>query len=466
LIYSVLFLKEQGCLNLSSASLGAFNSDGIHWFECDSSRQLLNVANGKLYKMDVTVAGEPDTWWDDVTGDDTITADNFCDFTNWRNKCFITNGYDTPLSYDGTTLTTATLPTNVTKPKFIEQFENFLFYLNVYVSSVKEGSRFYWSNLNDETTWDAANFIRISDRDGTEITGARTLSDRLVVFKNRAIYNVFATFDPDIPFTVEKSNSPNGCVSAYSIQDVQNGLVFLSQDGFYYYDGNNSMKISDKITPTLREYDLSTARSVVYYDKNLYMCSVKSASDDTYAIFVWNFFLNAWSLYKGMSPSAICRVYVNGSEERIYFADQAGWFYRMDTGVDDYPLGVQTAINAYYYTNWKPFDDLVTQKSVPILILYHRIDTTNLQFIYSYDFEADDQYSETLSLLGNTNTTNLLWDDGNWDDNEWATQGGTFQPINLTGRGRVVRFGFKNNVIGDTFRIDGIGVQARGETNR
>jgi len=455
-------LKRNGYLNLSSASLGAFNSDGVHWFESDSSRQLVNVADGKFYKMDVTVAGEPDTWWDDASNGWTLTADNLCDFTNWKNKCFVTNGIGGPFVYNGTTLTTATLPATVTRPKYIEQFENYLFYLNVYVSNVAEGSRFYWSDLNDETTWDAANFIRVSDRDGTQITGAKRLADRLVVFKDRAIYNVFATFDPDVPFTVQRSNSPNGCVSAYSIQEVQNGIVFLSQDGFYYYDGNNSMKISDKISVTLRDYDFTTARSAVYYDKNRYLCSMADSSG-VYSVFVWDFQLNAWSIYKGMTISAMTRAYINGRDERVYFADNAGWVYRMDYGVDDYPLGVQTAINAYWYSNWKPMSDLILQKSFPIVVIYYRYNDCTLQFSYSYDFNTDDQYMEEFSL---SDTSSLSWDLGSWDVETWAKDGGAYKVFNLTGRGRVARFGFKNNTIGETFRIDGLGLQGRGETDR
>ena len=157
--------KRNGYLYVTSAALGAFNSDGLHWFEFDNSgtstRQLINVANGKFYKMD-TSNGEPDSTWDDATNGRTINADNFCDFVNWHNKCFVTNGYNVPLSYDGlgtTSLTTALLPSGVTRPKFIAQFENYLIYLNVYVDGVKQGSRFYWCELNDEGNWPATYFI-------------------------------------------------------------------------------------------------------------------------------------------------------------------------------------------------------------------------------------------------------------------------------------------------------------------
>lgn len=459
--------KVPGYYELTTAALGVFNSDGLYWFEYISSgtttRKLINVADGKFYKMDTASSGEPDGTWDDATNSKTITADNFCDFVTWHNKVFMVNGYDTPLVWDGagiTSLTTATLPTGVTKPKYIEQFQNYLFYLNVYVSSAKEGSRFYWCALNDETTWSATSFIRVSDNDGTEISGAAVLSDRLVVFKERSIYNVYPTFDPDIPFTVQKSNSSVGCVCAYSIQEVENGLVFLSQDGFYFYDGNNSYKLSDKVSETIKDYTLSSARSVVNKKKSQYRCALTDSSNND-VVMMWDYFNNAWTKRTGLNASAMARVFINGTEERNYFTDYAGYCYRMDYGLNDRPLGVDTAINAYYYTNWKPFSDLIIQKSVPKVVIYHQLTDGDLTFVYSYDFEETDQYAETFSMQGD----DLVWDEGNWDEETWQGSGGKAKRIDLTGRGRVVRMGFKNSALNETFRVDGLGIYVEGETD-
>jgi hypothetical protein len=442
------------------------NCDGLYWFEYESSgatRKFINVTDGSLYKMD-TSAGEPDGTWDDITNGQTLTADNICDFVSWRNNLFVTNGVDAPLVLTGATLllTTAALPTNVTRPRFIEQFNNYLFYLNVYVSSVKEASRFYWSAIVDHTSWDAADFIRVSENDGTEITGAKVLSDRLVIFKDRSIYNVFYTSDADIPFIVQKANSAVGCVASESIQEVQNGLVFLSQDGFYFYDGNNSYKLSDKITesPGLNDYSFTTARSCVQNNKNRYYCSLKKSSSAVYAVFLWDFFNNAWSLYKGLTVTAMARAFINGTDERPYFADSSGYTYRFDYGANDYPLNVATAINAYYYTNWKPMQDLVLQKGVPQVVLYHTVQDGNLTFAYSYDFESTDQYTETISMQG----SGMIWDTDEWDDASWAGTGGKSYRIDLTGRGRVMRIGFKNSTLNHTFRVDGLGLYVRGET--
>lgn len=461
-------LKRNGYVNVNSSALGSFNSDGLFWFEFDdsgtSTRKFVNVADGKFYKMD-TSSGEPDGTWDDATNGQTITADNFCDFVAWRNQLYVVNGENTPLVWDGagtTSLTTATLPTNVTKPLFIEEFNNYLFYLNVIVSGASQGSRYYWSELGDPSSWPTVNFDIIGDRDGTNITGAYTLADRLVIFKDRSIYNVFFTADRAIPFREEKSNSTVGCIrgGGYAIQEVQGGLVFPSQDGFYFYDGNTSIKISDKIQPTFDSLDLTNARSINQRNKNKYMCAVTDESNNE-VILTWDYQLNAWSKYTGFNVSAMAIAYINGTEERPYFMDYAGYLYRMDTGNNDTPAGVSTAIDSYYYTNWKSFGDLILQKAPRKMVLYHTLQDTTLTIVYSYNFEESDQYSETRVLDGNDQAQ---WDVSDWDEATFQGSGGFFAEVDFIGRGRVVRIGLKNNSLNQPFRIDGMGIYPQAET--
>jgi hypothetical protein len=271
---------------------------------------------------------------------------------------------------------------------------------------------------------------------------------------------VFATFDPDIPFTVQKSNSPVGCVNSDTIQELENGIVFLSNDGFYFYDGNNSTKISDKISPQIIGADFSKARATAQKSKNRYMCYLVDPDGED-IILIWDYALNAWTMYRDINISAIETAFINGTEEYLYIADSSGWTYRLDYGANDYPLGVQTAINSYYYTNWKPFSDIVMLKSVPMVVIYHTISGATITFSYSYDFDENDQYYEDIVMNGEAG---LVWDEGNWDDDAWDATGGMLSVKNVDGRGRVMRFGFKNDNLNETFRIDGIGVFARGET--
>ncbi len=443
--------------------------NGLHWYEYDSSgtdtQKAVSVVKTGIFKMD-----DLDGTWDDITGGLTVTDGSHWSFVNWLNTTYSVNDTDAPFKWTGSGNATAwaALPTNVTVPKHIEQFNNYLFIGNVQLSGVVHNSRIYWSTLKDADTWSSLDFIDIAKDDGQEITRLKVLSDRLVIYKTRSIYNLFFTGTSGIPFVLPgggKSNSPVGCIATHSIQELENGHVFLSHDGFYFYDGNNAFKISDKITTTIQGLNttrLEQAKSLVQKDKNRYMCSLPSSGQTTNdRVLVWDYFNNAWSVYVGLDPSAMAVFYVSGNEERVYFGDYSGFTYRMDTGGNDNPLGTETAVDAFYTTNWRHFGDLIDKKGINHVTVFYQSSNSVLTFSYTYDFESGEQFSQTFSLSAGVDT----YGTGVFGIATYAGAGGAVKRRDLDGRGRVVRFKFRNAVIDETFQIDGLGQAPHLETN-
>lgn len=468
-------VKRNGYTQLNSTPTTGSNlqSDGLWWYEYNNAgtttRHLINIAGGTFHKMD-----DLDGTWDDITGTVTITNANACDFTNFLNRVYITNGQNQPFQWSGSAnaIVSSTF-SGLTTAKYNEAYNNYLFYANCVVSGTYHNSRVYWSAIKDTTSWNAADFIDINKDDGQYITRIKTLGDRLVIFKTRSIYNLFFTGDADIPFILPgggKSNSSVGCIAPFSVQEVNNGLVFLSHDGFYFYDGLNSYKISDRVTTTILGYAnnrFDKTISLNQYTKNRYWAAfTTSGATQHNRILVWDYFNNAWSIYSGtgansgLNPSSMVTTYVDGTDERPYFADYTGYTYRGDTGSDDYPLGTQTAINAYYYTNWKTYDDLVDQKGIPHVTIYYQNSNSVLSFGYSYDFETTDQYTQTFSLSAGSSTYGA----SSYGTATYSGSGGDVVRRDLTGRGRVVRFKFANNITSETFQVDGFGSYAHLET--
>jgi hypothetical protein len=444
-------------------------SDGLYWFEFDSgggatARRSIKIADSKMLAQ--TSIGPT---WTDVTGGLTITPGFHCDFETFLNTVLVTNGQDAPWQWDGNlggTATTMTVPANLTKAKFVRQFQNYTILANVELSTTgSHPSRFYWSTIQSISAWNAADFIEVSRDDGQEITGIKVLGDRLVIYKTKSIYIALFTGDRDIPFIVQKTNSPVGCIAPFSIQATENGHVFAAYDGIYFFDGANAYKLSDRINrtyTTLNRIQLPNARSLYQYDKNRYWLAVPEAgSTENNKVIVWHSFNNAFSIYSGMSISAMSTFTINSIEERPYFDDYSGFTYRADFGIDDYPLGNQTGVDAYYATNWKNFDDLVSQKDVPHIYVYYQIAEANITLSWAFDFNEGEELSQTFFI----GTTGALWDQAVWDQDKWAVAGGGVQRRDLTGRGRLVRFKFGNNAINESFQIDGIGVHTGLETN-
>lgn len=540
-------LKRNGYKVLSTDSVvGAHQSDGLHWYEFVSSgvmtRYAINISDSKIWYMD-----NLDGTWIDISGSITPTATNHCDFENFNNIMFGTNGVSVPFQWGGSgdaiavpaftansftficsgvttapavgetytnngvtftisynnlsggagsviaTATTglpeqtgtltktsggtgsatidytnATANANIASAKFVRSFNNYLFWGNVVVGSTSFKTRIYWSNIKDSTSVSGDSWIEIGLNDGQEITGLKVLADRLVVYKDRSIYNVYYTGDADIPFIMPgggKSTSNVGCIAPFSIQEVENSHIFLAPDGIYMYDGTGSTKLSYRISNTLEGYNdtyFKDAVSTTYKVKNKYMLSFYSSSSTTgNRIISWDYYNNAWSEYVGFAPSALATFFIDGYTETPFFADYAGYTYQMEYGFSDNPLGTKTAINAYYYTNWRSYQDLCDQKGIPQVYLYYKLANTVLNFSYSFDFESTNQYTRNLTLF----TGNDVYGVGIYGTAVYAGAGGATKRLDLTSRGRVVRFKFSNNVIDEEFRIDGLGTYAHLETN-
>ena len=461
---SILKRKGYTALNTSTVNSAA-DINGLFNYEvtrASTVASLVAIAGDKAFRMDSL-----DGTWDNITSATaiTITTGFHVDFASFQNKLFMTNGNDIPFNWDATRCSGITLSETVaeltlSKAKYVEEFNNYLFYGNVTTNSIAHPSRIHWSNLKNPEVWTATDFIDIAQNDGQEITGLKVLADRLVVFKSRSIYNVFFTGDADVPFVLPgggKSNSAVGCVGPFSIQEVDNGIVFLSQDGFYFYDGFNSFKLSDRITATLdtmSESKFGNAVSLVQKNKNRYLCALTSSGgSENDKVFMWDYFNNAWSVYDGLDPASMAIVYVDNNE-RPYWGDYSGFVYRSDIGTDDFPLNVSIAIDAFYWTNWKHYEDLVDKKGVPHVIIYHQIASSILNFAYSYDFDSDAQATFAIDI----STSADIYGSSNYDEAMYAQAGGAVKRRDLPlGRGRVIRFKFDNNSGSETFQIDGFG---------
>lgn len=457
-------LKRNG---YSAVNSSAFNSGAawtsLHWFQLSSgSKYLVGTCGNKLAYFDSGISGSPT----DITGSLSITAgqDNLFKWCTFLDTALGTNGVDVPVQWTGSGNGSAmTVPTGLTKSKFIKIYQNYIFLANVTVSATIRSSRIYWSDIRALTFTDTNN-ADISKDDGQQITGLEVLADRIVIFKEQSIWIGIFTGDPDIPFNFIQTASEVGCDDGYSIQNALNGLIFHAHDGFYYFDGNTSTKLSYKIQTTLDSFNMNRfqyGQSIYQNQKNRYWMTFTTGGGSSHnRIITYDTFNNAFSLYTGLNANCMTTVHISGAE-KVYFGDYSGFVYQADTGLDDYPSNTQTAINAYYYTKWYDEGDITNQKGTPEAIIWYDTNNATLNFNYSYDLSGGDDYGISFSTSGGGSK----WDTGIWDTATWGGTGGSLYRADLDGRGRVIRFKVSNSTLTETFKINGIGKLAYVETN-
>ena len=460
--------QRGGYISLNLAAMtGSLSSDWLYWFEYEVAnskiRSAIQVISGNVMSMD-DLKGS----WDYLTGSIAQTSVNLTDFMTFQNNLVGTNNFDPPWYWDPTSANCATLSSGIEAAKTVVEYNNYSILGNVKTGGIRYPDRIYWSTIRTIDEWSSADFTPVGEGDGQQITRLWVLGDRLVIFKERSIYIAMFTGERDAPFVFPqggKTNSNVGCVAPFSIQEIDNGLVFLSYDGLYYFDGFNSYKISDRINDTingLNKNKLDRIVSMYQKTKNRYYmgCTDSGASSNNICV-IWDSFNNSFSLYNSFNASAMAVFNVSGTNERPYFCDHAGWSYRCDTNKkNDFPSNAKTAISAYYYTNWRPYEDILDKKGIPHATIYYQKSDSVLDFIYAYDFDSSDWRTQTVNIVSEGG----VWGEGLWDVMVWGGSGSGVIRRDMEGQGRVVRFGFKNHLQDETFRIDGLGEQVRAQT--
>lgn len=155
-------------------------------------------------------------------------------------KAIMTNGSETPMTYNNTSLQLIT-DANAPKGRCIETHKSRVFIANASGNT----STLYWSNVNNEQIWNAASLEPIFPQDGGSIVSIKSFADSLIVFKNtgntNAIYQVIGSFDQDDigspDFIRRVDTHENIGIIAERSPVVHNGLLyFLAETGLYVVD--------------------------------------------------------------------------------------------------------------------------------------------------------------------------------------------------------------------------------------
>jgi len=206
----------------------------------------------KLYSL-----GNNNTWNDiSNTGGYNTETDGRWFFTQWNDYVFATNYVEPVQVYkigDYSTFISISSATGgssasiIPAAKYMDMSNNFLMFANINDSIDGEVPyRVHWSALNNPLSWtqDAvtqASFIDLTGPDSiiTGIVGG----EYATVFQQDAIYRLTYVGSPII-FQADKVDKKNGCIAPGSIIRIGSQVAFLGRDGFYIFNGSQTIPIS------------------------------------------------------------------------------------------------------------------------------------------------------------------------------------------------------------------------------
>lgn len=297
--------------------------------------------------------------WSSATGA-TFSTGYDTSYTQARLKLFCWNGIDGGAYFTGTAVTR---PGTAPKAKFS------IYYQSKHIAAGVEGqpNRLYISNLTDasdftvttggtqpqpDSTTDSetgntnvpgatvfsgspalteANVIDVRKSDGDKITGLGVFQDIVIVFKERAIYQL--TFDSSGNPTITPITYATGCVSHRSIISVENDLYFLSREGIrvlgnepQFFTAIRTNVLSIRIQPTIDSINkLYYSRCNAVYFDNKYILSVPYSSSTTISkTIVYDKRFQAFTLWTNWDAQAMVKYIDANNAEQLYFLDDDG----------------------------------------------------------------------------------------------------------------------------------------------
>lgn len=222
---------RRGVTQLSADTFGG-RITSLHYFTVDSGEIGILFTTGTTLRIIETNG----TGLTTLSGALTLPNDTFWQWVTFNGMAIGVNkatSGDNPIKVSAAAAATA-LTGSPPKAKYIAVWNS-----RVWVAHASNLNRIQACALGNPEDWTAtgaagAFTLDIDTNDGDQITGLYSTRDALYVFKRRSIHRIVAFADPNTDpanFRREVVTKDVGCVSPYSIQQIPNDVVFLSEQG-------------------------------------------------------------------------------------------------------------------------------------------------------------------------------------------------------------------------------------------
>jgi len=224
---------------------------------------------------------------------------------------------------------------------------------------------------------DAA-YIDIAKDDGDRITGLAKYLTLLIIFKEKSIYSL--EFDGTGNPVVKLVTNSIGCVSHFSIDTMDNDLVFLSRNGWYvfgtqpqFFDQLRTNELSIRIRPFVKAITpLNLGRAAGIWHDNTYWGAVPVGNNATNnRVYTYHRNYTAWLQQDNINANAFTTFIDEGNEEDLYYADEnTATVWRQTSGYSDGGEGIGMYWESKAY-DFKAFD--VVKRFIDITLLFRQL---------------------------------------------------------------------------------------------
>jgi hypothetical protein len=271
----------------------------------DGSVRLFAGDSGKLYLFNAVTSNLDDISKAGTPAYDLASAERW-KFVQFGNDVIASGGIGEELQKFTLGTDSAFSDLSGTPPKgdFLAVVRDFVWVANVDTGSGRVPYKAYWSGFNDPTSWTAG----VDQSDFQDIPDAGAITGMVggeycTILMERAI--VRATYTgPPLIWQFDKVETARGCQVPGSVCNVGHTVFYLSDDGFYVFDGSKSQPIGAEKINSFFLNDFNAAfkdkmTSTVDPQEQIAVWSYvsNSAIDETPdRLLIYNYALNRWSL--------------------------------------------------------------------------------------------------------------------------------------------------------------------------
>lgn len=246
-----LLQTRQGKIQVNATSLGSGGLVSVHRYSKENGTRYVLVQHGtSLYAKS----------WDGVTPfanfgtavKTGLTAGKKLRSVTWKDKLILTNGTDTPFTFDGTSCAdVAAIP----KSKIIVLYAGRLWAVDETTGFLEN------SNLEDYTDWTDSGSYKVRDGEGDKITALVPLPGGMVILKKNSLQTLYGT-NPGTSGNIaidEPFSRHFGCAGPDSV--LPDG-VFIGRDNLYTFTLSSLTELRQTHVPLLANLSASERASI------------------------------------------------------------------------------------------------------------------------------------------------------------------------------------------------------------
>lgn len=210
------------------------------------------------------------------------------------------------------------------KGRFITLHESRLFIAN----NPDNPSRLYFSDVNAIDYFPAEYLLDIRKNDGDQITFVGTWLSNLAISKDNSWQYLYTDgADPLTDWAVSDVYTTIGCRYPYSAAITPYGIFFLYNNGIYNFNGQYSLLLSEIVTPTIEDIDVSNKDNVngAYANNVYYLSHLATSSGETSnnRVLLYDTLSKSYSLYT-MAVDVMTTFNSGSDSELLYAASSTG----------------------------------------------------------------------------------------------------------------------------------------------